>query len=62
MSLDHLKNERDYYMKECQNLMEKMRNMCNNKPSLDTVRFYIIELLNVFGFVCVFRMEASLES
>ncbi|KAK9710694.1 hypothetical protein QE152_g25895 [Popillia japonica] len=36
MSLDHLKNERDYYMKECQNLMEKMRNMCNNKPSLDT--------------------------
>ncbi|GJQ82867.1 hypothetical protein Trydic_g2605 [Trypoxylus dichotomus] len=34
MSLDHLKNERDYYMKECQNLMEKMRNMCN-KPNLD---------------------------
>ncbi|KRT79397.1 hypothetical protein AMK59_8205, partial [Oryctes borbonicus] len=35
MSLDHLKNERDYYMKECQNLMEKMRNLSHNKPNAD---------------------------
>lgn len=57
MSLDHLKDERDYYMKECQNLMEKMRNMCNSnqpvKMTSDNVRLQKLKY-NSGNYFCNF--------
>ena len=51
MTLDHFKDERDYYMKQCHDLMDKLKTTCEKSCN---VSFFMINfvLWKIVMFVC----------